>query len=279
MGSNSNGDSDNAYPEARGDAGVEARLISRRSRRLVGREMLSEAAIDTNSVPEGPELVGPVTPIPERGERSHEIREKLLDTAELLFSRWGYTGVSVRDVTDLAGMRLANVNYYFGSKQNLYLEVIRRRAMPVSELRIAALQALDDGERSDQDYIRGYVDAYVDPALTLLESGSEGWRSYFRLIAHVAYSRLWPQTMQAFYNEAAHAFIASLQRRFPQADRATVQNLFLMMVASSMYTLARTGRVETLDEPAFSSDDLYLLGPRTKEFIVNGMAAVLVPQL
>ena len=57
------------------------------------------------------------------------------------------------------------------------------------------------------------------------------------------------------------------------------QNLFLMMVASSMYTLARTGRVETLDEPAFSSDDLYLLGPRTKEFIVNGMAAVLVPQL
>jgi hypothetical protein len=108
-----------------------------------------------------------------------------------------------------------------------------------------------------------------------LASGEAGWRSYLRLIANVAYSRLWPQSLIGPYNETAYVYIDALSRRFPRAGPVLTQHLFLMMVASSMYTLARTGRVETFDQPAFASDDLDLLGPMTKQFIVDGLSAAL----
>jgi AcrR family transcriptional regulator len=70
----------------------------------------------------GAEIVGPVTPPPMRYKKSADIQKKLLDTAEFLFARWGYAAVSIRDVTSLAGMRVANVSYYFGSKQTSILK-------------------------------------------------------------------------------------------------------------------------------------------------------------
>lgn len=89
----------------------------------------------------GGEIVGPVTAPPVRYKKSAAVQKKLLDTAEYLFARWGYAAVSIRDVTSLAKMRVANVSYYFGSKQNLYYEVLRRRAEPLSRMRLERIKA------------------------------------------------------------------------------------------------------------------------------------------
>ena len=251
------------------------KLAARHNRRMRGDPDSGEAS--WADLPEGPEIIGETTPLPQRSRRSDAIRERLMDAAELLFARSGYTGVSVRDVTDLAQTRLAHITYNFGSKQNLYLAVLRRRAVPLAVDRERALETLlADPPADDQAWLRGYVDAYVDPALARLASGETGWRSYLRLIGNVAYSRLWPQSLIGPYNETAYVYIDALSRRFPKAGPVLTQHLFLMMVASSMYTLARTGRVETFNQPAFASDDLDLLGPMTKQFIVDGLSAALI---
>jgi AcrR family transcriptional regulator len=57
-------------------------------------------------------------------------RERLLDEAEELFAQRGYHAVSVREITKAAGSNLAAVNYHFGNKQNLYVEVFRLRWLP-----------------------------------------------------------------------------------------------------------------------------------------------------
>lgn len=57
-------------------------------------------------------------------------RDRLLDEAEDLFAQRGYHAVSVREITKAAAVNLAAVNYHFGNKQNLYLEVFRSRWMP-----------------------------------------------------------------------------------------------------------------------------------------------------
>ena len=54
-------------------------------------------------------------------------KERILDTAEELFAQNGYSAVSVRQITTLAQCNLAAVNYHFGNKKNLYLEVFRSR--------------------------------------------------------------------------------------------------------------------------------------------------------
>ena len=57
-------------------------------------------------------------------------RERILDAAEALFANSGYHAVSVREITRAARCNLAAVNYHFGNKQKLYLEVFRSRWLP-----------------------------------------------------------------------------------------------------------------------------------------------------
>jgi AcrR family transcriptional regulator len=57
-------------------------------------------------------------------------KERILDEAEALFALKGYDAVSVREITGAADCNLAAVNYHFGNKQNLYLEVFRSRWLP-----------------------------------------------------------------------------------------------------------------------------------------------------
>lgn len=256
---------------------VEGQIAARRSRRLVGRAPDPDALQKVN-VLEGPELVGELTAIPVRSPRADPIRKDLMDAAELLFARWGYTGVSVRDVTDLADRRLADVTYYFGSKQNLYFEVLKRRAAPLGAARVAALEASDNKKLQDEDYVKAWVDAYLDPPLQLLALHDPGWDHYFKLIAHVAYSRLWPDTFTNFYNVTAERFMESLSAKFPDATRAMIQHCFLMLTAATMYSLARTGRVETLTNPAFASGEMGTVGPLTRDFIAIGVLGMLTRQ-
>jgi AcrR family transcriptional regulator len=54
----------------------------------------------------------------------------LLDEAEALFAEKGYNAVSVREIIAAANCNLAAINYYFGTKKNLYLEVFRARWIP-----------------------------------------------------------------------------------------------------------------------------------------------------
>ncbi len=57
-------------------------------------------------------------------------KDRLLDEAEMLFARKGFDAVSVREITSAARCNLAAVNYHFGKKKNLYLEVFRARWLP-----------------------------------------------------------------------------------------------------------------------------------------------------
>ena len=61
---------------------------------------------------------------------NNHTKERILDEAEALFALKGYDAVSVREITGAANCNLAAVNYYFGNKKHLYLEVFRSRWLP-----------------------------------------------------------------------------------------------------------------------------------------------------
>ncbi len=52
-------------------------------------------------------------------------REKILDSARILFAKNGYFGTSMREIADQAGVNKALLFYYFGSKKKLYHEVLK----------------------------------------------------------------------------------------------------------------------------------------------------------
>jgi AcrR family transcriptional regulator len=51
----------------------------------------------------------------------------LLDIAEELFCRYGSKGTTMRLITREAGTNTAMLNYYFRSKENLFITVLERR--------------------------------------------------------------------------------------------------------------------------------------------------------
>jgi AcrR family transcriptional regulator len=50
--------------------------------------------------------------------------EKILDAARRLFVQQGFSATTTRDIAREAGINLALVNYYYGSKQNLFTTIM-----------------------------------------------------------------------------------------------------------------------------------------------------------
>ena len=67
-----------------------------------------------------------------QGNKNDPTKKRILDEAEALFAQKGYHAVSVREITAAAECNLAAINYHFGHKKNLYLEVFRSRWLPRS---------------------------------------------------------------------------------------------------------------------------------------------------
>jgi len=53
-------------------------------------------------------------------------KQKILDAAINAFAQKGYREVTIAEICGLAGVNIALVNYYFGSKKNLYVEAWRK---------------------------------------------------------------------------------------------------------------------------------------------------------
>jgi AcrR family transcriptional regulator len=96
---------------------------------------------------------------------STDKREHILIVAEDLFGNKGFDGTSVRDIANGAGVNLAMISYYFGSKEKLLESLIEFRA----ESSYGVLEDLNlDQSLSPWDKINRLVDYYVDKILNNL---------------------------------------------------------------------------------------------------------------
>lgn len=95
-------------------------------------------------------------------------RERILDTAEALFAQKGFRAVSIREITSAAECNLAAVNYHFGNKENLYLEVFRSRWVPrAMRLRESFRKYLASQDSlSESAVVRALAQAFVDGPLS-----------------------------------------------------------------------------------------------------------------
>jgi len=90
-------------------------------------------------------------------------KEKILEAAEELFAEKGYEGTSVRDIANRAGVNIAMISYYFGSKEKLLESLIQYRAGYTSDLLDALKKSPDD---DPVHKIEKVIDLYVDRILT-----------------------------------------------------------------------------------------------------------------
>jgi AcrR family transcriptional regulator len=110
-------------------------------------------------------------------------RVALLGAAERLFSENGVEGTSVRDIVKAAGVNLGAINYHFGTKERLAIEVFARRLEPVNRERIARLDALEKAAGKRRLKLEQIIDALIRPAVEAKEGGDPGCDDFMRLMS------------------------------------------------------------------------------------------------
>jgi len=86
-------------------------------------------------------------------------KDHILDVAEKIFSELGYDGASTRTISGEAGVNMAMLNYYFGSKEGLYLAVFERK---ISAFRTLLQNIGSDDSISAWDKMERCIDNYVE---------------------------------------------------------------------------------------------------------------------
>jgi AcrR family transcriptional regulator len=107
-----------------------------------------------------------------------KVRVRLLNSAEELFCEHGFDGVSVRDIAASADCNIASVNYYFGSKENLYIEMFRRHVGKLIDEQVTNIQRI---MKSDNPSIENLIKALVTLALKSLNNNG-GKRSLIKMM-------------------------------------------------------------------------------------------------
>jgi AcrR family transcriptional regulator len=86
-------------------------------------------------------------------------KDHILDVAEKVFSELGFDGASTRTISGEAGVNMAMLNYYFGSKEGLFLAVFNRKIISFQNL----LQNLgNDASITAWNKIEKYIEMYAE---------------------------------------------------------------------------------------------------------------------
>lgn len=84
---------------------------------------------------------------------------QIINTAEKLFSCKGFDGTSVRDIAEEAGVNIAMISYYFGSKEKLMQALFKARTDHI-KLKVESL--LKDDSLSPLEKMYVLADDYIE---------------------------------------------------------------------------------------------------------------------
>jgi AcrR family transcriptional regulator len=183
-------------------------------------------------------------PVPDQPART---RERLLDTAERLFAERGFAATSVRDITDGAGANLGAVNYYFRSKDNLYVEVFIRRAGLLRDPVVAAARDAADCARTDPHRAFGMLGrAFLAP----YEDRSSSMSLLNLYARETVESRLPPRLfLEAFFVPAIEAIAGGVRQQRPDLPEASARACAHAFFAQLMHIVKGIGLAVTpIDE-------------------------------
>ncbi|MCV0427854.1 MAG: TetR/AcrR family transcriptional regulator [Roseibium sp.] len=88
--------------------------------------------------------------------------KRLLKTAERLMAEKGISATSVREITDAAEANVASVNYYFGGKSELLLQLLKNRFLQLDVELLARVTAVEENAAGGTPEIRDLTGAYFD---------------------------------------------------------------------------------------------------------------------
>lgn len=183
--------------------------------------------------------------MPAAPETSGDTAARILDAAERLFAEHGYEGTSLRRVTEEAEVNLALANYHFGSKEELFREVFRRRTRPINAERLNRLQAAEQAAGGEPLPVRELLRVLLEPVLTRVGPAARP-HPFVRLLGRtmLAPPAFLEDLMRAEFDAVLDRFGAALAMALPHLPPATIFWRLRAMMGAALFSFARVAPME-----------------------------------
>ncbi len=174
-----------------------------------------------------------------------QTKQRIIQAAEKLFASHGFVRASLRQVTELAEVNLASVNYHFGSKENLILEVFRKH---LDGLNVERQKAFDQvmsnhsGSGSPQPTLRELLRAFIAPALRLSTEPVKG--EYFVQIVtrgFVEYKEQLRDFVAREYGDINRRYFVAIGRHLPHLPDEEVARRLDFTIGALTYSMGDFG--------------------------------------
>ena len=204
-----------------------------------------------------------------------ETPKRILAAAIELFAAHGFDHVSVRDIAEAAGGNHAAIGYYFGGKEELIREAIRRVIAPLNTRRLAALAATNARAGKRRVGLEEVVRAMVEPTVTACMSKKGVERHYARMLV-LAFSLRQPfidEVMSQETDVVAEKFVDALGSASPGSPRSTLYWRYDFMIGATIHILldsSRGGRLKGLSRGACDTSSASAVTAELVAFIVAG---------
>jgi len=203
-------------------------------------------------------------------------KNKILDAAENLFANKGFNGTSLREITSLADVNLAAVNYHFGSKKELIKAVMSRYMNELSPRLESSLSILCQ-QQETPDLIEVFS-AFIEPLLSLNEFKDNGTSNFLQLLGRgytdsQGFLR-WFLTTQ--YPGVIDNFVKAVQLAYPQL---TAEDIFWRLhftMGTVVFTMSSSDALMDIAQSDFDQNvDISDVIHKVIPFVAAGVGAPL----
>ena len=202
-------------------------------------------------------------------------RDRLLDVAERLFAQRGIDATSLRAITTAAEANLASVNYYFGSKDALFSEVLARRIAPVNTERLRLLDVAEK-QANGSPSLDAILNAFLAPPLRLYARDNEDAKHIISLLGRLHTEPRADELKKLFFNELREIlqrFIPALQRTLPDLKQHEVARRLFFVVGSMAHLMSAGDELSIASDGFCSMEDSEANLQHLISFSAAGMSA------
>lgn len=164
-------------------------------------------------------------------------REDLIRAAEVLFARQGFQATSLRQITEAADANVASVNYHFGSKKGLLIEVLDGVIDPIIQGRHRLLAEL---EKDGDPDVRSILTAFLFPDIRTIADLRKRDPDLPRFLArmYTEGTELMNEVTDRQFGEDQARFVAAFETALPDVPREEILWRLRCVVGIVIYLFA-----------------------------------------
>lgn len=160
-----------------------------------------------------------------------------MSEAEVLLAERGYRGMTLRVLAERAAVNLAAVHYHFGSKQKLFMALLRRRIEPINRERLVLLEKAREAEVDSRTRVTLLVEALLLPMGMAFQT--EDARRRMAMMGRCMWEtpELHRQVHRRFFKTVVERFYAAFEEVMPSLPPAELGVRFKLMMGTLIGTL------------------------------------------